>query len=47
MPNLLEVSTLDFDFTLDGLFEFGLDRLLDGLERYIATAARTGGSAAA
>ena len=39
MPNLLELSTLDFDFDLDALFDFGLDRLLDGLHRHIASAA--------
>jgi hypothetical protein len=26
----------DIELDLDGLFEFGLRRLLDGLERYLA-----------
>jgi AcrR family transcriptional regulator len=33
-PHFLRVlSAMDFDFDLDGLFDFGLQRLLDGLER--------------
>jgi len=41
--NLLLGLTDDADFELDlaGLFEFGLARLLDGLERYVAQATRT------
>jgi hypothetical protein len=28
----------DLELDLDGLFEFGLGRLLDGLERYVSRA---------
>ena len=36
MPHFRELTSHDFDFDLDLLFEFGLARLLDGLEPYIA-----------
>jgi DNA-binding transcriptional regulator YhcF (GntR family) len=39
MPNLSELTRLDLDLDLDTVFEFGLERLLDGLESYIASAA--------
>lgn len=34
-PLLDRVTNTDFDLDLDDLFEFGLGRLLDGLERYL------------
>jgi DNA-binding transcriptional regulator YhcF (GntR family) len=42
MPNLTDMSQTDFEFDLDRLFEFGLARLLDGLDLFIAD--RTGRS---
>ncbi len=35
-PMMSRMITEDFELDLDALFEFGLGRLLDGLERYIA-----------
>ncbi|GIM96641.1 TetR/AcrR family transcriptional regulator C-terminal domain-containing protein [Paractinoplanes toevensis] len=35
MPHFRELTTEDFDFDLTLLFEFGLARLLDGLEPYV------------
>jgi AcrR family transcriptional regulator len=37
-PMVSRLFTKDFDLDLDGLFEFGLGRLLDGLERYLRRA---------
>ncbi len=34
-PMMSRMITEDFELDLDALFEFGLGRLLDGLERYI------------
>jgi AcrR family transcriptional regulator len=36
MPHFRELAQHDFNFDLTGLFEFGLARLLDGLEPYVA-----------
>ena len=38
-PMMLEVFKDDLDMDLDELFEFGLGRFLDGLERYLSAAA--------
>jgi AcrR family transcriptional regulator len=35
MAHFQELAATDFDFTLDGLFEFGLARLLDGLTPFV------------
>jgi AcrR family transcriptional regulator len=35
MPHLARLADQDFDFDLDGLFEFGLARLLDGLAAFV------------
>lgn len=37
MPHLAEVARQEFEFDLDLLFEFGLTRLLDGLDLFIAS----------
>ncbi|MET3429901.1 AcrR family transcriptional regulator [Actinoplanes tereljensis] len=36
MPHFRELTSEEFDFDLDMLFEFGLARLLDGLSSYVA-----------
>ncbi|MER7004510.1 TetR/AcrR family transcriptional regulator C-terminal domain-containing protein [Dactylosporangium sp. NPDC000555] len=35
MPNIQQLTTADFDFDLDKLFEFGLARLLDGIDLFV------------
>jgi AcrR family transcriptional regulator len=37
LPNFRALTTQEFDYDLDGLFEFGLARLLDGLEPWVAS----------
>jgi DNA-binding transcriptional regulator YhcF (GntR family) len=37
MPNLTEMATSDMELDLDTLFEFGLQRLLDGIDQFIAS----------
>jgi AcrR family transcriptional regulator len=37
MPHFQQLAAVDFDFDLDKLFEFGLSRLLDGLDVFVTT----------
>jgi hypothetical protein len=37
MPNLTALAETDFDLDLDKLFEFGLARMLDGLDVFITS----------
>jgi len=41
-PMMLEMFNDDLEMDLDALFEFGLGRFLDGLERYLSAAASDG-----
>jgi DNA-binding transcriptional regulator YhcF (GntR family) len=42
MPNLTALADTDFDLDLDWLFDFGLNRLLDGLDVFISSRVKEG-----
>jgi hypothetical protein len=42
MPHFRRLTAVDFDFDLDKLFEFGLGRLLDGIDLLVSRPPRRG-----